>query len=131
MTSKLDTLETLTGKYLQRNGGWPSEFDFEINQISRAKIDAALELWGDCYLGNVNLYDDARGKPYRLTRYTGKETIYNFAFSFAVPTLAPELCRLIEERDRAPYTGTRDDYARVEEIHALIEKLGGIQLIWA
>jgi len=130
MTSKLDTLKTLTGKYLQRNGGWPSEFDCEINDISRAKIDAALELWGTCYLGKVNLYNDARGKPYHLTPYTGQQ-VYNFEYSFIVPVRDRDLERLIEERDRAPYTGTTEDFHRIEEIHALIEKLGGVQLIWA
>lgn len=128
----LETLESLTGKYLQVHWseGGTSEFDPSINDISRAKIDAARELWGACYLGKVNLYDDQRGKPYRLVEYTG-QLVYNFEYSFVVPVNLRELCELIEERDRAPYTGTREDFTRIEEIHALIEKLGGTQLIWA
>lgn len=128
----LKTLENLTGKYLQVHWseGGTSEFDPSINEISRAKIDAARELWGKCWLGKVNLYDDQRGKRYRLTPYTG-QLVYNFEYSFIVPVNSRELCKLIKERDRAPYTGTREDFSRVEEIHAQIEKLGGILLIWS
>ena len=131
MTS-IKELEKETAEYLINHAeeGGTSEFDMSINDISRAKIEAALVEWGQVYLGNVNIYDPNHGKPVKLVKYYG-EKVFNFGYSFAIPCDSPELCKMIEDRDNSEYTGTKDDYKRVTEIHNLIDSLGGFYLIWA
>ena|GEM_PF-6308395 len=36
-----------------------------------------------------------------------------------------------DERDEAPYTGTRDDGKRVDAIVQRISSLGGVHLVWS
>ncbi len=130
--TSLNELEKATNDYLDLHAeeGGTSEFDMSINDISRAKIEEALKVWGQVYLGNINLYGDNRHQPVKLIKYFG-EQVYNFGYAFAIPCDSPELCKMIEDRDNSEYTGTSDDFKRIKEIYELIDSLGGIYLIWA
>lgn len=109
-----------------------SEFDSEdVNSITLQKISLYNELYPDCYLGKVNLYDNDRGqKSAILCKYVTGQRVYNFSYSFMIPCYDAELVKMIYDRDVAEYTGTKADYIRVDAIHARVEKLGGMQLIW-
>ena len=132
MSDKLKELDKETGEYLKLHWseGGTSEFDMSINDISRAKIEEASKIWPEVYLGKVNLYGDERQKTYEMVKYTGQK-VYNFEYSFIVPVKDPELEKMIDNRDKSVYTGTSADYIMIKEIHAKMESIGGINLIWA
>lgn len=126
----LKELSTMTTNYLVHHGGWTTEFDKSINDISRAKIKAMNNEHGQCFLGKVNLYDDERGKDYKLTEYKGQK-IYNFDYAFCIPCHDSQLEEMITERDREPYTGSKNDSKRIDQIMNRIEELGGHNLVWS
>ena len=112
------------------NGG-ASEFDMSINDISRAKIQAVSELWQEVWLGHINLYGkDRHGGRAIMEKWEG-ELVYNFEYAFCIPCHDAELEKLISDRDNAEYTGTTDDWNRIEAIFTRIEALGGETLAWA
>lgn len=119
-----------TTEYLVTHEGLTSEFDQSINDISRETIKAMKRESGVCYLGKINLYDDDRKKPYKLTEYTGQR-IYNFEYCFCLPCYDEVIERMIEERDKAPYTGTAEDCRRVEAIADRVQQIGGKHLFWS
>jgi hypothetical protein len=130
----METMQDLNKRafdYHKRNADWGGscEFDTEINDISRLKIRAASEIWPEVWLGRVNIYKEHEKKPI-LKKYEG-EKVYNFEYTFAVPNNDEELTRLITDRKNAEYTGTADDYKRVDAIFNRIEALNGINLSWA
>ena len=111
------------------------EFDHEVNDLTRKKIAVFAKINdGNVWLGNVNLYDEDRGNPESiLTKHLDiihRQTIINFSFSFAIPVYDQALVDMIFARDQAEYTGTKEDYKRVDAIHKRIEELGGTHLIW-
>lgn len=107
-----------------------SEFDRDQNKITRAKIRAYMRKHGGTiYLGNINYYGTERHKEHKLTKYTAG-MVLNFSHTFMVPYEDEILMRLINDRDNAPYTGSSDDYRRVEEIMTCIESIQGECLIW-
>ena len=130
MTQTLVELEKQTGEYLYNNEGWTNKFDMSINDISRAKIESALVEWGEVWLGNVNLYDDARKHPYQLVKWYG-EKVYTFGYHFIVPVNDSILTELIDKRDKSEYTNGTDDMKMIDAIFARIEELKGVSLIWA
>ena len=130
MTQTLAELEKQTGEYLYNNEGWTNEFDMSINDISRSKVESALAEWGEVWLGNVNLYDEARKHPFQLVKYCG-ETVYTFSYHFILPVNDPVLTELIDKRDKSEYTGTSADMKMINAIFARIEELGGVSLLWA
>ena len=103
------------------------EEDFKINDISRAII-RRYKTQGEAWLGNINLYEETRGKPV-IWQYT-KGIIYNFGASFVVPCYDAQLEKLIIDRDKTPYTGTTQDRALLEKIYDRIEELKGTHLSW-
>ncbi len=130
MTETLTELDKQTGEYLYNNEGWTNEFDKSINDISRAKIEAALTEWGQVWLGNIKLYDEARKQPYQLVRWYG-EKVYNFGYDFIIPVNDSLLVELIDNRDKSEYTTSANDFKMIEAIFARIEELKGVHLIWA
>ena len=126
--STVKELSNETGKYLAYYQG-TSEFDKSINDISREMIKAMKNEHDTCFVGKINLYDDDN-KDYKLTEYTG-QMIYNFEYAFCIPNHDSQLEQLITDRDRAPYTGTKDDFKRIDEIMNRIEELGGHNLFWS
>lgn len=125
----LKELSQKTGEYLIENQG-TSEFDMSINDISRQVIEAMKAEYGTCFLGKINLYGEERKKEYKLVEYTG-QMVYNFEYGFCLPCYDSELERMINERDKAEYTGTSDDMKRVSAIVDRIYSLNGKNLFWA
>lgn len=128
-TKTLKELSKETSSYLNFYQG-TSEFDKSINDISREKIKAMKKEHGICFVGKFNLYGDERKKDYKLTEYTGQK-IYNFEYTFCIPCHDSQIEKLITERDRAEYTGSRDDFKRIDMIMDRIEELGGLNLFWS
>jgi hypothetical protein len=122
-------LSNETNNYLRYNEG-TSEFDMSINDISRATIAAMKNESGVCYVGKINLYDEERKKEYKLVEYTGQK-VYNFEYAFCLPCYDAELERMINERDKATYTGSTADMIRVKAITERIYAVGGKYLFWA
>lgn len=124
-----DDLKKDTNDYLKLNGG-VTEYDMSINDISRNMIFAMKAEKGVCFLGKVNLYGEERKEEYKLTEYTGQK-IYNFEYSFCLPCYDEELEKMIDNRDKAVYTGAITDSVLVSAIIDRVEKIGGINLFWA
>ncbi len=108
--------------------GSTSEFEPITNKYSRSIIRAFRREHGSAWLGNVNLYGDARGKP-MLKEYK-RGMVYNFQCSFIIPEYNQELEQLILDRDNAPSTGTKDDCKLIDAIFDKIEALNGLSLHW-
>jgi len=117
-------------KSILEGDGWPVEADERLNDSCRGVIEAMAEELGECWLGSINLYGEERhgAKPY-IWKWTG-DLVRNFECSFVVPAYDAELERLIRERDDAPYTGARDDAARIGVIMDRIAAVGGAHLYW-
>ena len=97
------------------------EADEEYNARQRRLIALAQEEWGGVWLGTVNRF-------HGLTRWDGG-LVYNFGADFALPTPAPDVARLLKEREAAEWTAA-GDWARIEAIHAAITAAGGFFLLW-
>lgn len=123
-----------TGYFLHETGSgkvqfeWPSEFDTGLNNLSREKLDAYMEIHEEVWLGKVNRYNYDKDRPY-LVKYEGQK-VYNFEYTFAIPCYDQELIDLIIEREEAEYTGTAEDEPRVQKIMDRIYQLRGIDLFW-
>ena len=111
-----------------RRDGWPSEGDWQINELSAALVDAFFRAHGAAWVGVINVYDTHIGPV--IWPYDWAAGLRNFEAAFVIPAYDAELERLIVARKAAPYTGTADDYARVSEITDRIEALGGHMLHW-
>lgn len=103
-------------------------YENPLNDLQRELIMAFEREHGQAWLGKINLYDEDKGQPI-IWRYQG-DLVRNFTARFVIDHFDLELHRLIIERSQAEYTGTRDDYKRVEQITARIHELGGEMLIW-
>ena len=114
----------------KRSSGLPTEFDTDMNDISRKKIEifAAIHNNEKCYLGKVNRYSEDEGNP-GLVPYDGQQ-VFNFEYGFMIPAYDAKLINLIMDRDEAEYTGTKEDFVMVEAIMNRIAELGGINLFW-
>lgn len=110
----------------EMEAGFPIEND--LNDHTRNLIAAYAQEHGECWLGKVNLYAEDRGKPCQWKWDGG--LVYNFGASYVIPHQDAELERLVLERDAAPYTGTKDDYARIACIFDRIAAVGGYSLTW-
>lgn len=120
-------LANLVVQALKENDCLP-EASPEINDASRAVIEAMREEFGSAWLGNVNLYTPEDHK--RVVWKHDGGLVHNFEAAFVMPTYDPETERLIRERAAAPYTGTAEDAPRIEAIHQRILLLGGVILYW-
>ena len=114
----------------KRSEGFPSEFETNMNNISRKKIEifAAMHNNEKCCLGKINRYSEDVEKPY-LVAYEGQR-VFNFEYGFMIPCYDEKLVEMIRDREHAEYTGTTDDYKRVTKIMNRIYELGGFNLFW-
>ena len=117
---------------------YPTEFDQELNDVTRLKIAAYTKKFGEGYLGNVNLHKEhierkcKNNESFRepiLWKWDG-QLVCNFEATFIVPCFNQVLVDLIRTRAESEYTGAKDDYARVTAIHDIIDGLGGEYLNW-
>lgn len=120
--------------YIRGTGGYGSlrEADGTYNDLNRELIRCFLMRYGKAYMGNVNFYDDkrkkvAKGEASVYEEYTG-QMVYNFGCSFVVPTQDEELEKLIREWNSDERLPKRAD--DVQKITNLVDRLGGIHLIW-
>lgn len=97
------------------------------NQKQRAKIRTMAQEHGQCWLVQVNGYNNNGFSPLTLYRFG---LPCNFAACAIVPTYDAELVRMIAERATAPYIGTADDGKRIDAIFDRIEAIGGTVLLW-
>jgi len=105
------------------------EANDDWNDKQRHLISDMYDKNGQCWLGNINIYDHNRDKP--VIWKWEEEFVYNFGCAFVIPAYDEELERLILERDKTPYTGTADDYVLVSAIINRVTSLGGTCLIWS
>jgi len=117
----------------KRSKGLPTEFDTDMNDITREKIEIFAAIHKDlrnekCYLGKINRYSEDVGKPYLMVYE--EQRVFNFEYGFMIPCYDEKLVEMIKEREQAKYTGTADDYKRVTEIMDRIHEVGGFNLFW-
>lgn len=112
--------------YFDIHNGQPTEFDKSINDTSRDTIEAMYHEKGECWLGNINLYD-RHEIPFTLTEYTLDTKIYNFSYDFILPKHSPEIEKMINDR----FNKTQKNlYKNGADIIDAILKLGGVLLTW-
>jgi len=129
----LKELDFYTGEYLNlhRNNGGTSEFDTSINDISRAKIKRFKQERGACFLGKINLYDEARKNlDVKLVPYEGQD-IYNFQYCFILPCHDEEIIELIKDHNRGGEFNSKLILERINKITQRVLELKGDFLVWA
>ena len=110
--------------------GRPTELDFSINDINRAKIETFVREKGACYLAKFHLRYGACFNPDNIfVRYQGQE-VYNFEYDFALPSPDEAIASLIR-LNQDPANKGRDIAALYEKICARMDAIGGILLHWA
>lgn len=123
--------------YLRVHGGVPTELDMRINDISRATMRQMQNLYGNCYLVNINLHGDQRGNrasvAVKADAQEGSETFnaYNFSGDYAAPMITDELVDLILQRDKIDTTRMAVSVASINQIQDKLMNLGAIPLLWA
>jgi hypothetical protein len=108
-----------------------TEADDNLNNAQRRLINAMAEEHGTVFLGNINLYNEDRGKLPEFRSYPDEKPIYNFAACFVIPTNDDQLAKMILERDLASNNGTKEDMKRIDQIFARIKELNGHILTWS
>lgn len=120
---------------LEENGyyriyGRPTELDFSINDINRAKIEAFVREKGGCYLAVFHLSYGAHFDPDKIfVRYQG-QSVHNFEYDFALPWQDETIATLIR-LNQDPSNKGKDVAALYEKICVRLEAIGGILLHWA
>ena len=109
----------------------PGELDDRNqNMITVRKIEAFFRKHGTGWLGRINRYSQDKDKPYLENYVPGETGTYNYSFTYAIPQYDEQLVQLIQGREHAEYTGTKEDGERIDVIFARIAELGGIHLHW-
>jgi len=126
----LQEIKEIEFDFIKKLGGYwnLTEFDKCQNTITRCIIRAFKQERGQAWLGNINRHGINK-PPYELREYR-KGMVYNFEYGFIIPCHDQALIDLIVEREKAPYTGTKDDIPRVDAIMERIYEIGGMSLIW-
>lgn len=134
MTRTLEEITKEEQRYFFRDDGdgktrfeWPSEFNTEINNISREKLNAYTELHDNVWVGNINRCEKEQTW---LVKFVG-QPIYNFEYTFAVPHCDTTLIALLIMHARIKYTDGKACMERISNIANRIQLLGGINLFWA
>lgn len=110
--------------------GRPTELDFSINDINRAKIEAFVREKGSCYLAKFNLSYGVHFDPDHIfVRYEGQR-VHNFEYDFALPSPDETIASLIR-LNQNPANKNRDISNLHEKVCARLEEIGGILLHWA
>lgn len=115
--------------YFARNRGEPTEFDMEINDISRRIIRRIHDVYGECYLVNVNLRGDAaRNRDAVAVKYQAGENCnaFNFCADLATPMISEELIDLVME-----WNDGGQSMSLLNKIFCCAQDLGAKALTWA
>ena len=99
-----------------------------LNERSGLLVEAYRNEHGEAWLGKINLYENDRGKPV-MWQWDGSP-VSAFVAVFVAPRYDAELVQMVEERDAAPYTGTRVDSVLVDRIFERLDAIGARSLIW-
>lgn len=99
----METVEDVTKEiheFVKNRGGWIelTEFDQEINGLSRRLIAALYNQHGETWLGIFNQYPPH--KTVVLQKYDPEITVLNFACDFAIPHYDAEIVNMIEMYNR-------------------------------
>lgn len=110
--------------------GRPTELDFSINDINRAKIEAFVREKGSCYLAEFHLSNREHFDPDHIfVRYEGQR-VHNFEYDFALPWQDEVIASLIR-LNQDPLNKGKDVAALYEKICVRLEAIDGILLHWA
>ena len=110
--------------------GRPTELDFSINEISRARIEAFVREKGECYLAKFHLDYGERFNPDNIyVRYEGQE-IYTFQYDFVLP-VKDETTAALLRTNQNPENKGRDVLELYVKARKRAEELGGLILHWA
>lgn len=110
--------------------GRPTELDFSINDINRAKIEAFVREKGSCYLAEFHLSNCEHFDPDHIfVRYEGQR-VHNLEYDFALPSPDETIASLIR-LNQNPAKKDRDISDLYEKVCARLEEIGGILLHWA
>jgi len=102
---------------------------YVVNRWSRAIVRAMRREKGVAWIGNINIYEETRGKP--VIQEYRKGMVFNFEVAFVLPVFDQILQDMILARDMSKYTTSSADYKRIIEIFKRIEEVGGLSLIWS
>ena len=113
------------GEYLELQEG-----DNTNNDLNRKQIKAYTNENKKVWFGNINFYDEKRRRIVNdeespLVEYEGQE-IYNFEYTFCVPSCDETLIDLIREWNK---TGAKTEL--IDAIFSRIDDLNGIHFIWS
>ena len=124
-----DAKQQLTRKFIDHARQDYPEADENLNDASRAAIEACYQEHGQAFLWIINQWTNVPRPVVSL--YNPNSPIFNFSYHAVSSEADPELEHLIEQRNDAPYTGTRDDAQRVKAIIKRLEAIGGTMLHWS
>jgi hypothetical protein len=100
-----------------------------INDASRNIIRAVIKVCGHAYVAQINRDEEERKQPlFRMIE--NADEVKNFGATYVLAEPDPEMERLMLEREASPYTGMRDDAARIDAIAERAIEIGAIDLIW-
>lgn len=108
---------------------WKEDCGEDLNASTRRELKEFYQKHGGAWLGNVNLYKERKIED-SFKVWDGKEQIYNYEFSFALPQYSKEVYELVIARKNTHYEGTAKDAILVGAIHEKISELGGVYLFW-
>lgn len=104
----------------------PSEFNPNHNKISRSLVRAMLREHGSCFIWTCNPYGDEK-----VCREYKRGMVYNFEGTFITPHYDVNLERMMLNRLKLNYTGTRNDARLIDEIFNYAEKMDMVNLTWS
>lgn len=117
----LKQLLDIQGEHFADNIQAEKHADTYSNHVNRHVVRALAQEKGAAFLGVF--YPRFAGMP--LFRPWEGECIPAFSADFVTPTLDEELIRMVED-----YAVHRNEHARLFDIHARIEEVGGCLLCW-
>ena len=83
---------------------------------------------GACFIWTCNPWEKDNSF---ICREYKKGMVFTFAGSFITSRYDSHLEKLLKDRLRSKYTGTKDDSLRIDEIYKYAEKLNMSILIWS
>lgn len=126
-------LKSLLRSMRESGGFCPKENDWHLNNASCNLVEAMISEHGaNVRFGRINLYtQEDKEKPIWSPKEKNQAERWVFGACFVLPKYDAEIERLILERDRSEYTGTKDDFQRVNKIVNRIKDVNGVLLHWS